>query len=137
MRFLALDIGDRHTGAAFADALGVPMPLETIHHSSEEELVNEAAIIASERTVDGFVIGLPYRSDGTEGDQAKKIRDIARKLCEHCPWCELHFIDERWTTKLPPEIHSEDPHAQAAVTLLQVFLERQRLSSAPTEEHAD
>ena len=137
MRFLTLDIGDRHTGVAFADALGVPMPLETIHHSSEEELVNEAAIIASERTADGFVIGLPYRSDGSEGGQAKKIRDIARKLCEHCPWCELHFVDERWTTKEANKVAGGDSHAQAAVTLLQVFLERQRLSSAPTEEHAD
>lgn len=123
--YLALDIGRKHTGAAFFDErTKVPMPLETLHHLSEEELIEKVVILASERLADAFVIGLPFLPGGTEGEQARFVRDIAKKLCEACPWCELHFVDERWTNKAHYEERADDPHAQAALTILRVFLDR-------------
>ena len=118
MRFLALDLGRKHTGVAFFDErTGVPIPLETIHHEDDEELVERVSILASERSIDAFVIGLPYLPGGKEGEQARFVRDIAKKLCEACPWAELHFIDERY---------SGGDDAKAALEVLGAFLERIR-----------
>jgi len=37
---LSLDIGTRRTGVAFVDEnTNVPMPMETLHHASEDELI--------------------------------------------------------------------------------------------------
>ncbi len=130
MRCLALDLGRKHTGVAFFDErTGVPVPLETFHHADEVELVERMVILASERAVDAFVIGLPFLPGGAEGEQARFVREIAKKLCEACPWCELHFIDERWTSRGSGIRNRElgirnDKHAQDALIVLQTFLAR-------------
>lgn len=116
MNYLSLDLGRKHTGVAFYDArTKVPMPLDTLHHSSKDELLEKVTILASERVVDAFVIGLPLLPSGEEGEQARFARECAKKLCEACPWCELHFTDERLTG-------GDD--AKAALEILRVFLER-------------
>src|SRR3989344_8842055 len=127
MRYLSLDIGRKHTGVAFFDErTGVPIPLETIHHEDDEELVERVSILASERSIDAFVIGLPYLPGGKEGEQARFVRDIAKKLCEACPWAELHFIDERYSSRgvgigNRESGKSVDEHGQVALGLLRVF----------------
>ena len=124
-RCLSLDIGRKHTGAAFFDErTKVPLPLETLHHASDEELLEKAVILASERAIDAFIIGLPYLPGGKEGEQAGFVREIAKKLCEACPWAELHFIDERFTNAVTHEDKAGDEHGQAALGILRVFLER-------------
>ncbi len=120
MRYLSLDLGRKHTGVAFFDdRTGVPVPLETIHHEDDEELVECVSILASERSIDAFVIGLPFLPGGQEGEQVRFVRDIAKKLCEACPWAELHFIDERY---------SGGDDAKAALEVLKVFLDREKKS---------
>lgn len=125
MRFLALDLGRKHTGIAFADAnLGVPVPLETLHHDTVEELVNEAMLLVSQRNIDVLVLGLPLLSGKREGEQASFVRKVAERLEEVCPQCRIEFLDERWTDKISKEEKAVDEHAAAAVRLLQVSLER-------------
>ena len=125
MQCLALDLGRKHTGVAFADAeVDIALPLDTIHHETEEELLEALEKIVDERQITTIVLGLPYLSSGEEGEQVEYVRDVALKIKEACPSCTIQFLDERQTNKTDAKTKSEDDNAQAAVTLLQVFLER-------------
>ena len=97
MRFLALDIGTRRTGVAFLDTdTGIPLPLDTIHHSSSEELLKRVDEIAKARSIDRLIIGLPLLLSGEEGSQSGYVRDVAAALGKH-GW-QIAFVDERYTT---------------------------------------
>lgn len=126
MRVIALDVGKRHTGVAYADALlDVPVPLETIHHENEEELLAAIATLVSERHIGMLILGLPLLPSGVEAEQALYVRQVGKALQESCKACVIRYLDERRTTKrAPQDDKAVDDHAQAALTLLQVFLER-------------
>ena len=125
MKYLALDIGKKHTGAAYADSeVNIALPLDTIHHESDEELVEVVGQIVSARQVGTLVIGLPVLLSGKETAQTAYVRGVAERLQQACPSCTIEFLDERETSKVDLQTKSQDTHAQAAVTLLSVFLER-------------
>ena len=127
MRVIALDVGKRHTGVAYVDiSLGVPVPLETIHHESEAEFLAVIKDLVSGRQVDTLILGLPLLPSGTEAEQAQYVRRVGGALQKACPACVMHYLDERRTTKrAPQDDKAVDDHAQAALTLLQIFLERE------------
>ncbi|MDD5470106.1 MAG: Holliday junction resolvase RuvX, partial [Candidatus Peribacteraceae bacterium] len=57
---LALDIGTKRTGVAYLDeSVGIPLPLESIAHRNERELVQAVQTLVTERGVDRLIIGLP------------------------------------------------------------------------------
>lgn len=125
MQYLALDIGRKHTGVAYADSvLNVPVPLETLHHDTVEELVNEVSLLVSERNSEKVIVGLPLLSHGVEGKQVQFTRDVLDCLRTACPACSFEVLDERWTDKNTLLEKEGDPHAHAAVKLLSVFLSR-------------
>ena len=125
MKYLALDIGRKHTGVAYVDAtLGVPVPLPTIHHKDEEELLAAVAIRVSERSIDTLVLGLPLLPSGIEAAQAKYVRHVGKALQARCPKCAVRYLDERRTNRIAGGDQMIDDHAQAALTLLTVALER-------------
>ena len=119
---LALDIGTRRTGVAFVDAhTDVPVSMETLKHTSEDELVARVLDIARERACDSCVVGLPLLPDGTEGSQVEIVKNIAQKLENN--GLEVSFIDERYTTQGIPGV---DGDAVAACALLNLYLERRK-----------
>jgi putative Holliday junction resolvase len=123
--YLSLDLGRKHTGVAFADAeVDIALPLDTIHHENEEELLDALKMLVKEREVTTIVLGLPLLSSGEEGEQVEYVRDIASKIKEACPSCTIQFLDERQTNKTDAKTKAEDDNAQAAVTLLSVYLDR-------------
>ena len=118
-RVLALDIGLRKTGVAFGDTeTGIPLPLPTVTHGSDEELQEALLVILQDKQVDQIVCGLPLLPSGDEGEQAAQVRDcISRLQLGEIP---VQFLDERYTTP----ISSSDPDAEAASALLSVYLEQ-------------
>ena len=120
MSLLALDIGTRHTGAAFYDpAVKIVMPLTTIEHTSEEELVTAVSEIVKKRHINRIFIGLPLLPSGKDGSQATIIRGIVVRLETLKIPCQL--LDERYTT---PKSRESDGDAQAACSLLNLALEK-------------
>jgi len=125
MKYLSLDIGRKHTGIAFADAeIAIALPLDTIHHKNEQELIDTVAALVEKRQVETLVIGLPLLMSGEESEETKHVRAVSVLLQEACSNCTIEFLDERETSKVRAAHKSEDTHAQAATTLLSVFLER-------------
>lgn len=125
MHYLSLDIGRKHTGVAYADAeVAIALPLDTIHHTNEEELVEAVTKLVEERGIGTLVIGLPFLMSGKESEETEHVRTVSTVLQESCPNCSIEFLDERETSKVYSPQKSKDTHAQAATTLLSVFLER-------------
>jgi putative Holliday junction resolvase len=78
-RILALDVGEKRIGLAISEGLGV-WPLKTLLRKNLEEDLAELIKIIKEEATQTLVVGLPYNMDGTEGAQAKKIRNFISQL---------------------------------------------------------
>jgi putative transcription antitermination factor YqgF len=124
---LTLDIGKKRTGAAFADTKnGTVVAKNTIHHATDDELLDAVAAYARELHADALAIGLPLLPDGSEGDQAKHTRSIAEALERKTGLCPL-FIDERYTSASDPLCQDRD--AMAACAIADIVLIQRKKSS--------
>jgi len=120
MRILALDIGRRRTGVAFAESdVGVPIALDTIQHKTEDELIVQTESYAKEKQVDELLLGLPLLPTGIEGDQVDYVRSCGEIFTER-GW-KISYLDERYTTDKKTQ---SDGDARAACELLLTFLQR-------------
>lgn len=139
MKILALDIGDRWTGIAISDPLGIlPRPYDT---AKTTELDNVLEKIIEKERISTIVVGLPTTLRGTESDQTKKIIAMTNELKEKFPSIEWKMWDERFTSKqaagIRPTKTKEDKlksHAIAAALILSTFLDYRRFHETPAEE---
>jgi putative Holliday junction resolvase len=99
-RSLALDVGTRTIGIAITDPLGIiAQPVETYARVGRRRDVAYIAELVREREVVTVVVGLPLRTDGTEGPEAEKVRRIADELSGVLgDSVGVVLIDERFTT---------------------------------------
>lgn len=138
MKILALDIGDRWTGVAISDPLGIiTRPYDTF--KTAELSLSLKKTIEKERIVT-IVVGLPTTMRGTESEQTKKIIALHNDLQKQFPDIEWKLWDERLTSKqaayLKPAKTKEDKlksHAIAAAVILSTFLEFRRLQQEREE----
>ena len=134
MKILALDIGDRWTGVAISDPLGIlPRPYDTFKTVDLYSLLEKT--IEKER-VSTIVVGLPTTLRGTESDQTKKIIALFEELKAHFNTIEWTMWDERLTSKQAAgmkSIKTKDDklrsHAIAAAIFLSTYLEYKRFST--------
>ena len=81
MRIMAIDLGDRRTGIAVSDALGVLCgDAFTLTEWDMERIAQRIAEEVRARGVDTLVLGLPRNMDGSEGPRAEKSREFAALL---------------------------------------------------------
>lgn len=133
-RLLALDVGDKRIGVAVSDATRMLVtPVETVHRKNTKVDVARVSKLAQDHEVAAVVIGLPKNMDGTEGDQAAKVRSFAKRLMRETG-LTVHFEDERLSTFTAIERLVERGvntgknrdlvDMEAAAIILQSFLER-------------
>lgn len=97
MILLGLDIGERRIGVAVSDPLGATaQPLETI--ARDERTGERISEIARDAGAERLVVGLPLLMNGTEGSQARLVRDFAATLAAAMD-IPVDFVDERLTTR--------------------------------------
>ena len=138
MKILALDIGDRWTGVAISDPLGIlPRPYDTFKTS---ELYSRLEKTIEKESISTIVVGLPTTMRGTESDQTKKIIATAQNLQSYFPHIEWKMWDERLTSKqaahIKPTKTKEDKlksHAIAAAIFLSTYLEYKRFNENQIE----
>ena len=98
MRRIGVDPGSRRTGLALAEPdVQVAYPLKTIEHKG---LRQAAALVAEEvrlANAQQVVVGLPLRTDGSEGEAARRVREFA-KLIESATTVPVVLWDERLST---------------------------------------
>lgn len=97
-RLLGLDIGRKRIGLAWYDpAEGMVRGLDTLQRKTRDEDLGRLERIARERGASAFVSGLPRNMDGSEGPQAKFVRDFCSRL-ERTSGLPVRFQDERLTS---------------------------------------
>ncbi|MHC4068577.1 MAG: Holliday junction resolvase RuvX [Planctomycetota bacterium] len=131
MKYLAIDYGNKRTGLATCDpneTIATPLTVLT----TSEDLPNKIAQIMETENADAVIIGLPINMDGSEGFQAKRVRQFAEQL-ERQLNMTIHFQDERLSTfgaqeklgqtDLSKKKKGSRLDAVAAAQILQDFLE--------------
>ena len=99
MRVMALDIGKVRVGVAVSDpAQTVASPLCVL--PSAEVLHNQPSFrrLMQDWEPELFLCGMPYTLSGTEGPQAKVVRNAAEKIA-HTYKLPLEFTDERFSSQ--------------------------------------
>lgn len=95
---LGIDYGDARIGIAATDAAGIMAhPVETIDVKKTNS-VERIAELVNTKNIQGLVLGLPLRMDGSEGEAVAKVRKFAESLQAKLPNLPLHYCDETFTT---------------------------------------
>lgn len=107
VRLLGIDFGRRRIGLAVSDASGVlARPLRTIERSPNQPdtgavdalLQAIAELAGAGDPVDGIVVGLPRRLDGTPSDQTALVERFAGRL-KGATTIPVYLQDERLTSR--------------------------------------
>ncbi|MEG1823421.1 MAG: Holliday junction resolvase RuvX [Cloacibacillus sp.] len=134
-RIIALDIGTVRIGVAVSDPLGFFAQGVAVLNAREDWLL-ELSKITAQYENPKILIGLPRRTDGSEGPEAVRMRETAEKIKEYFPELETEFWDERFTTTIAQQALLEADVSRAgrktkvdkiaATLLLQSYLDRGR-----------
>jgi|SRR5579863_3588775 putative pre-16S rRNA nuclease len=139
MKILALDVGDRWTGVAISDPLGIlARPYDT---SKTADLYTFLETVIQKEKITTIVVGLPTTLRGTQSDQTKKVIAMFHECEEKFNTIEWKLWDERFTSKQAAGIKStktkEDKirsHALAAALILSTYLEYRRIHETPEDD---
>jgi putative Holliday junction resolvase len=117
-RLLALDIGERRTGIAISDELGLTArALETVETSA---LADSLKKLQAEQGVGTIIVGRPRSLDGSLGQQAEQVDATVEQLKLSVP-AEYVYEDETGTTAAA-EAQADGSDAEAARVILQGYL---------------
>jgi putative Holliday junction resolvase len=110
---LGLDVGSTTIGVAVSDAAHkVATPLLTLPRHKVSADMQSLAELALKREAGGFIIGLPYNMDGSEGASAKRSRLFAQQMLENAGLFgaepQISFFDERLSTSVMQDFLSEE-----------------------------
>ncbi|MCC6573093.1 MAG: Holliday junction resolvase RuvX [Planctomycetes bacterium] len=135
-RWIGVDYGSKHVGVAICDEYGMfSHPVDTFEAQPQEKLIARLIKLAREEDADGFVVGMPFNMDGSEGKAAKITRMFAEALKKADPR-KVELFDERlssWeaegklmTAGMKPPQRRKKVHAVAAQIILSSFVERRK-----------
>ncbi|KAB7730462.1 Holliday junction resolvase RuvX [Rudanella paleaurantiibacter] len=97
-RLVAIDFGAKRTGIAVTDPLQlIASALETI---PSHTVVAYLKKYVQTEPVEGFVVGMPKRLDGTDTDNTPRVKSFVRALQNAFPETPVHLHDERFTSKM-------------------------------------
>lgn len=97
-RILAIDYGKKRTGLAVTDPLQIIATALDVIESPK--LFSYLKTYFQKEPVDAIVIGLPKTLRNEEEEMARLVRSVAEQLRNTFPDKPLHFLDERFTSKI-------------------------------------
>jgi putative holliday junction resolvase len=146
MRSLGLDVGDRRTGVALSDPLGIlASPLLVFELKNDVEDIAFILKLVEQYDVEKIIVGLPQSMDGTMGSQADKVKVFGEKLKNQSP-VPVEYRDERLTTVSAKRMLIESGNKKysknkkveydsaAAAVILQSYLNETHPLEYPSEE---
>lgn len=98
MRYLGIDYGEKRIGLAYADDLGLALPLPAAVKNTTEERFAQIGEIIKQRCVETLVVGYPLNMDGTVGFKALEVDAFIQEL-ERRFGLPIHRTDERLTSR--------------------------------------
>ena len=134
-RILALDVGSVRIGVALSGPMGMFASGLTVL-PAKEPWMDKLELIIKEHEVSHIVVGLPVRTDGTDGPEVKKMLGVVEKLKKRFDGIAVETCDERFTTSIAEKALIEGDVSRkgrreridmvAATLLLQGYLESRR-----------
>ena len=132
--FLGIDYGTKRMGLAWADDLGIALPLKAIRGTDSDACLNELSKEIKERKIDQIVIGYPLHMDGRKGKRTEEVDQFV-KILKASFALPIHRVDERLTSHAAEEalgknakskktLKSGKVDATAASLILKDFLSR-------------
>ena len=132
----ALDLGAARVGVAIADDLGLMAhPRGVLAAKPRPAFLKALAALVKEEEITRIVVGFPLDMRGTEGEAARRTREIAQVIADATA-CDVELYDERLTTREAQRaitasgLKREKARARideaAAVTILQAWLDAKR-----------
>ena len=134
MILLGVDYGEKRTGVAVCDSMGIlASPVKVLHETSRKKLALVLHDIAKEKHAEKIILGLPLRTDGTKGDKALACEALAQLLRDQYG-LTVELWDERFSSVQAhhslgaANVKAKDRRnvidAVAAVIILQSYLDR-------------
>ncbi len=144
-RVLAVDFGERRVGLALSDPAGlIAQGLETIQTAGTGETLASIVDIVEEAQVREIILGLPVHMDGTTGEMAGKVEELADQLRNRVS-CDVRTWDERLTSVSARRVMQEMGGTArankgsldriAATMLLQNYLDFRRGTKQQPDSH--
>jgi len=134
MILLGVDYGEKRTGVAVCDSMGIlASPVKVIHETNRKKLAAALAGLMKETRAEKLILGLPLRTDGTKGDKALACEALAAHLRTQYS-LTVELWDERFSSTMAHQslgavgVKAKDRRnvvdAVAAVIILQSYLDR-------------
>ncbi|MCL2494290.1 MAG: Holliday junction resolvase RuvX [Oscillospiraceae bacterium] len=134
MILLGVDCGEKRTGVAICDSMGIlASPVTVIHEANKKKLALAVTELAKEKRADKIILGLPLRTDGTKGDKAQACEAFAALLRDQ-HGLDVVLWDERFSSTMAHQslgaanVKAKDRRsivdAVAACVILQSYLDR-------------
>ena len=141
--YLGVDYGTKRTGLAWADDLGIALPIGAIPGVEEHGWVEKFGEVVLEKKIDEIIVGYPIHMDGTVGRRANEV-DLFIVVLEENFNLPVHRVDERLTSLAAEDAFSKKSakrkkrdlgkiDASAASLILSDFIENRKIISAPSE----
>lgn len=138
MNYLGIDWGEKRIGLAFADEVGIAVPLPAAVGVSKKDRHNHIEQMITQRRIDQLVVGYPLNMNGSVGFKAKEV-DVFIELLEARFGLPVHRIDERLSShsveqglkgqKKKLDRRSGEIDSRAAALILQDFIEERNLNA--------
>jgi putative Holliday junction resolvase len=136
---IGLDHGSRRIGVAVGnEETGLAFPRPAVLRRKFAADIAQIASLARAEAATTVVVGLPRNMDGSEGEQAARVRAFGEQLA--AIGLEVVFVDERLTSWQAgeelaaagrrPERGSGEKDSAAARLILQEWLDRRRTNDA-------
>jgi putative Holliday junction resolvase len=133
-RVCALDLGAVRVGVAMDDELGLlAHPRGVLAARPRPAFLEALCALVRDENVTRIIVGLPLDMRGTEGEAARRARDLAQAIAD-ATGCDVELFDERLTTAQAQRaltasgLKRERARARideaAAVAILQAWLDR-------------
>ena len=139
MNYLGIDWGEKRIGLAYADEVGIAVPLPAAVAASKKARLQHVEQMIKERRIDEIVCGYPLNMNGSVGFKAREVDVFIEEIAKRFR-LPIHRIDERLSShsieqglrgqKKKPDRKSGEIDSRAAALILQDFIEEQALNAS-------
>lgn len=96
-RFISIDYGSKRTGLAWTDPMQIiATGIGTVDTPT---LMKQLATYVEKEDIEGFVVGLPTRSDGSSTDATPLVMEFLKELDTQYPDMPIYPWDEQFTSQ--------------------------------------
>ena len=141
--YLGIDYGTKRIGLAWADELGIALPIGAVPGVDDQSYLDRIADLIKAKEVNELIVGYPIHMDGTVGVRAKEV-DVFIATLEKSFAMPVHRVDERLTSLAAEEslgVQSKKKKkknlgkidASAAGIILRDFIENRNVIPPPQD----